>query len=40
MKPELDEGLSRFHAAIVGGAKGEEATRAIPPLSGTINAPV
>ena len=40
MKPELDESLSRFHAAIVGGAKEEEATRAIPPLSGTINAPV
>src|SRR5258706_6059828 len=28
MKPELDENLSRCHAAIVDGAKGEEATRA------------
>ncbi|HYR35608.1 MAG TPA: hypothetical protein VEQ87_15045, partial [Burkholderiales bacterium] len=28
MKPELDENLSRLHAPIVDGAKGEEATRA------------
>jgi len=37
MKPELDENLSRLHAPIVGGVKGEEATRAIPPLSGAID---
>src|SRR6266403_4621437 len=30
MKPELDESLSRIHAAIVGGARAEEATRAMP----------
>src|SRR5258705_121266 len=30
MKPELDERLSRFHAAIVGGASAEEAARAMP----------
>src|SRR5712671_5050950 len=30
MKPELDESLSRFHAAIVGRASAEEATRAMP----------
>src|SRR3954468_24116334 len=37
MKSELDESLSQFHAPIVDGAKEEEATRAIPPLSDTIN---
>src|SRR5260221_292432 len=39
MNPELDETLSRLQAPIVGGVKGEEATRAIPPLSGAIDGP-
>jgi len=36
MKPELNESLSQFHLPVAGGTKREEATRAIPPLSGTI----